>query len=258
MENRMDRDLGELVTRYKQRVPLTWWSLILISTIGLILTAWLLNYAIVSESYTHGSLPAAKMFQRGLWGIIVWVILILVGIVKVITHPKQKVDIHRYGVFFQGKQNGTFLWDDFTGIQVDSVNTWWLFFPVQRERVIFSFLDDQKVVLDHHLNQLEKARQQIEHIIYPIIQDKMRAGYIKGAFLQFGKVLMHQANGIKIDGKVIRWESIRTIDVDNGKLLIHYYLDGGKTGEIKSGANQIINLPVLVSFAKERLAQRGD
>ncbi len=254
----MDRDFGELVTKYKQRVPLTWWALILISITGLVLTAWLLNYAILTEGYSHGSLPAIKMFQRGLWGLIVWVAFILIGIVKVLSHPKQKVNIHQYGVIFQGKQNCSYLWDDFTGIQVDYINKWWLMFPIQRERVIFSFLDNKKVVLDHHLNQLEKARQQIENIVYPIIQDKMRAGYIKGAFLQFGKVLMHQANGIKIEGKVIRWEGIRKVEVTNGKLLIQYYLDGGKTGEIKSIANQINNLPVLVAFAKERLAQRGD
>jgi hypothetical protein len=226
--------------------------------IALFLSIWLLNYATISEGYAHGAIPAARLFQRGLIGIVILVAIIIVGIVKVLTNPKQRLDIHQYGVKFAGKQNGTYLWDDFVGIQVDYISKWWLIFPIKRELVRFTFLDNSKIILDHHLNKLETARQQIENMVYPLIQDKMRAGYIKGATLQFGKVLVHQTSGIKIDGKVVRWENIRKVNVSNGRLQIDYYMDGGRTGELKSPANQINNLPVLVSFAKERLAQPGD
>jgi hypothetical protein len=251
-------DLGEEISRHRQRVPLTWWALLFVSIIGLIFVWWMTNNGTMAESMTHGAIPAARYLEWGLAGMAVFIVLIIISLIGLITYPRFMFIVYRDGFSYQRKAFTSARWDEVTGVQVDFQQSWWLFFPVKHSTITIHLYNGQKVLLDEHLQKLDKVTRAFELKVYPLLLEQLHNGYVQGAIIPFGNILLSRVNGLKLKGKVVRWESIRSLDVNAGNLIVKVYVAGGKQEVMACPVKGIVNLPILLALAKESLKQSGD
>jgi hypothetical protein len=179
-------------------------------------------------------------------------------LIGLITNPRFLFILYRDGFSYQRTVFTSARWDEVTGVQVDFQKSWWLFFPVQHSNVTIHLYNGQKILLDEHLQNLDRVTRAYELKVYPLLLEQLHNGYVQGAILPFGNVLLSRANGLKLQGKVLRWESIRSLDVNEGNLIVIVYLAGGKQEVLTCPVKRIVNLPILLALARESLKQSGD
>lgn len=251
-------DLGEKLAQYRQRIPLTWWAILFVAFLGLVVSLWLLDQRVYSEVVAHGFSSADRVFQQQILWVIAFGIIVLISGIGLITYPRIKLRIYQYGFEFQTKTAFKHLWDQVASVSINYAKVWWLFFPIHKKQIILSMSNGETITLDERLYQLDGARKLIEDQVFPLLQDKLRGKYCNGEILSFNGLLLSRTNGMKTKNKVIRWDHVRDVKVENGKVNIDFYLDGGKQEKLAINVREISNLPILTLLIQEKLSQPVD
>lgn len=253
------KDLGKVVAVFKQRFPTSWWALLLLSIAGAISVWYWANTRAVTEAYTHGTIPAGRILEWGLVGILVFAVIAILSLVGLLAYPRFQLVIYEHGLaYLKGKNSVYARWDEIIGIQLDFQRVWWLIFPIKRQNLTLLFFNGTSLMLNHDLQKMEQVKTILEGIVTPILIDEMHSGYDQGAVLPFGPILLSKVNGMKYQNKVMRWETIHTMSVENGWLGIKYYAPGGTLEELSCPVKEIINLPVMLTLIRERLKEDAD
>lgn len=253
------KELGKEVSHFQQHLPLNWWALLFLSILGIVLTWYWASMEALSVGLAHGSILATRIITWGMGGMIAFLVIAIISMLGLITYPRYKLIIYEQGFSYENKKTYTSLaWEEITGLQVDFQRVWWMFLPIKRRNITLHLFNGSTLTINHYLQNLDKVKAIIEKQVFPIIMDRMRAGYDQGAVLPFGPILLSKANGIKYQNKVIRWESVHTMSVDGGWLTIKFYAVGGALETVRCAIKEIINLSVMLSLTRESLKQDAD
>ncbi len=254
-----DNQLGKELSRFQQRIPITWWALLFASILGFILVVFLLNNQVYNTGLLHGQAAALRVFSQMVWIPIAFFILILISLIGLIVYPRRTVIIREYG--FELKQPGrnrALTWEEITGILVDFRWVWILFFPVKRQQITLQVYNKESFHFDEHLHDLDGFKDMVEKQIYPLIHKRMITGLEVNAVLHFGNVQIYPESGIKFCGKAIQWEKISSLDVSEGFLKMKYYVDGQTKEILKVRVAEVPNVPVLLQVTNGILTRVRD
>ncbi len=248
------KDLGKRTDIFRQRIPLSWWALLFLSILGIVLMWYWSSMDALAEGLAHGTIPGIRQIDWGLGGIAVFFIVAIISMMGLITYPRYTLIVYENGFSYESKKEFFSLaWEEITGLQMDFERVWWLIFPIKRRNLTLHLFSGGTLKINHYLGKLDKVKAIFEKKIFPIIMERVRAGYDQGAVIPFGPVLLSKANGMKFQNKVVRWESVHTMTVDKGCLSMVFYVAGGSLETVKMPIKEIINLSVMLALVRESI-----
>lgn len=253
------KDLGKEVAQFRQRIPLNWWALLFLSILGGVVVWYWASMTAASEGISHGSFAATRILTWGIGGLLIFGLIGLLSLAGLVWYPRFKLVVFEGGFSYQTKHFYTNAeWSEITGMQVDFQRLWWMIFLIRRRNLTLHLFNGSTITLTHYLQKMDQVKTIFEQQVFPLLMEQMRSGYDQGAVLQFGPILLSKTNGLKFQNKVIRWETIHTMSVDDGWLTIKYYTPGGSLDDLHCPIKEIINLSVMLTLIRERLKQDGD
>lgn len=253
------KDLGNVIRTFKQRIPLNWWALLFLSVLGGVVVWYWATLTAAEEGITHGSILANRVLFWGMAGILVFGLIALLSLAGLVMYPRFRLVVYEQGFSYQTRNYFTNAeWQEVVGMQVDFQRLWWMIFLIRRQNLTLHLFNGSTITLTHYLEKMDQVKALMEERVFPLVMDRMRSGYDQGAVLQFGPVLLSKANGLKYQNKVIRWESIHTMSVDDGWLTVIFYAPGGALEDLHCPVKEILNLSVMLTLIRERLKQDSD
>jgi hypothetical protein len=257
--SQLPKDLGKETNRFKQRIPLNWWALLFLSILGVVLVWYWFSMSALAEGLAHGTVSATRVIIWGMGGMLAFIVVMVISLIGLITYPRFSLIIYEQGFSYETKN--AFIcasWEEITGLQMDFQRIWWLIFLIKRTNLTIHLFNGNSLMINHYMQHIDQVKALFEKQVFPIVMERMRAGYNQGAVLPFGPILLSKANGMKFENTMIRWESIHSMTVDGGTLTFKYYMVGGALETARCQIKDIINLSVLLTLIKESLKPESD
>ncbi len=242
---------GALIASYRYR-PLSWnETLGLVLLIGLAVSAPLLygyyraQYAIAYYGPVAVQLWSRPWYLLTGFAIVVSLALILVRLIE----GRRRVEIHANGLLVALSGKRFIPWKILSGVASGAFQTTFLGLPLStRFQATLYPAIGRPVKLDDRLENLPELLTQVKARLYPQLLTNSMKAFSEGQRLYYGNISIDPTELRLADGlpspQGINWESIRSIQIQSGWLLIETESDE----TIKMPVTEIPNLEVLLQI----------
>ncbi len=174
-------------------------------------------------------------------------------ILFVLSIPKQglQIDISEDGfILYKGKQVNQWYWSSINKIKIKVARQRILKKEARRSyKVLISCNDDMQLKLNDSLENIDNFIQILRDKTYSNLLRQARSAFNAEEYINFGRLLIHQQQGLLIGRKHIPWEHIEHIAIKKG--LISFKIKDRKRA-YKLPLHQLENIDILLALIETR------
>jgi hypothetical protein len=212
-------------------------------------------FAYLGEIYQHGMARSFNGILPYLCIGFIFVFTVLLAIGRLIFQNQTEIRILQDGIKVKSKaKNYGIPYKDIQYIFRRHDLLLYFLLPVWKKEIAIQ-TQTGIVKIDGSIHQFEQLVNEVEAKVYPAFYLDCQEILTAGKLVSFGVIQLNQ-QGIKFNEEIILWNQVAKLTVARGKAIINYWTSS-KLAELKTPANPIPNLPVLLKLADDYIHSAG-
>jgi len=240
---------------YKTGPARSAWALLVLSGICILAVIMLGYFAYLGEIYQHGMARSFNSIIPYLCIGSIFVCTALLAIGKLITQKRTEITLLEDVIKVKSKaRNYGIPYKDIQYIFRRHDLFLYFIFPVWKKEIAIQ-TQTGIAKIDGSIDHFEQLVNEVEAKVYPTFYLDCQEILAAGKSISFGVIQLDQ-QGIKFNEEIILWNQVAKMTVAKGNVILKYWI-AAKLSELKTPANTIPNLPVLLKLADDYIHSAG-